>query len=81
MLLAQGLFTRQARSLLDAGEAIVLDLVASHIWSSMSRIIQGRPDPTQGNQEPLRRATAKYKGDAKPTEIPDNLHYPLTYNK
>ncbi len=31
----------QAKALLDAGEAIVLDSVASHIWPSMSRMIQG----------------------------------------
>jgi rhodanese-related sulfurtransferase len=31
----------QAKALLDAGEAVVLDSVASHIWPSMSRIIKG----------------------------------------
>ncbi len=31
----------QAKALLDAGQAVVLDSVASHIWPSMSRIIQG----------------------------------------
>ncbi len=31
----------EAKALLDAGEAVVLDSVASHIWPSMSRIIQG----------------------------------------
>ncbi len=31
----------QAKALLDAGEAVVVDSVASHIWPSMSRIIQG----------------------------------------
>jgi rhodanese-related sulfurtransferase len=30
----------QAKVLLDAGEAVVLDSVASHIWPSMSRIIR-----------------------------------------
>lgn len=32
---------QQAKALLDAGEAIILDSVASHIWPSMSRVIQG----------------------------------------
>ncbi len=31
----------QAKALLDAGEGVVLDSVASHIWPSMSRTIQG----------------------------------------
>jgi rhodanese-related sulfurtransferase len=31
----------QAKAWLDAGEAVVLDSVASHIWPSMSRAIQG----------------------------------------
>lgn len=31
----------QAKALLDAGDAVVLDSVASHIWPSMSRVIQG----------------------------------------
>ncbi len=31
----------QAKALLDAGEAVILDSVASHIWPSMSRKIQG----------------------------------------
>lgn len=30
----------QAKALLDAGKAVVLDSVASHIWPSMSRTIQ-----------------------------------------
>lgn len=31
----------QAKALLDADEAVVLDSVASHVWPSMSRIIPG----------------------------------------
>jgi rhodanese-related sulfurtransferase len=31
----------QSKALLDAGEAVVLDSVASHVWPSMSRVIQG----------------------------------------
>lgn len=31
----------QAKALLEAGDAAVLDSVASHIWPSMSRTIQG----------------------------------------
>lgn len=27
--------------MVDAGEAVILDVVASHIWPSMSRTIQG----------------------------------------
>ena len=30
-----------AKALFDAGEAVILDVVASHIWPSMSRTIQG----------------------------------------
>ncbi len=31
----------QAKAMLDRGEAIILDSVASHIWPSMARIIRG----------------------------------------
>jgi rhodanese-related sulfurtransferase len=30
-----------AKAMVDAGEAIVLDIVASHIWPAMARTIQG----------------------------------------
>jgi rhodanese-related sulfurtransferase len=30
-----------AKKLVDSGEAVVLDVVASHIWPSMTRTIQG----------------------------------------
>ena len=30
-----------AKALVDAGEAVILDVVASHVWPSMARIIQG----------------------------------------
>jgi rhodanese-related sulfurtransferase len=30
-----------ANALVDAGEAIVLDVVASHVWPAMARTIQG----------------------------------------
>ena len=31
----------EAKALIDAGQAIVLDVVASHVWPAMARIIQG----------------------------------------
>ena len=31
----------EAKALVDAGEALILDVVASHVWPSMSRIIPG----------------------------------------
>jgi len=31
----------EAKALVDSGEAIVLDVVASHVWPSMSRTIRG----------------------------------------
>jgi rhodanese-related sulfurtransferase len=31
----------EAKAIIDAGEAIILDAVASHVWSSMARTIQG----------------------------------------
>lgn len=30
-----------AKAMVDAGNAIILDVVAAHIWPSMSRIIEG----------------------------------------
>ncbi len=30
-----------ARARVDAGEAVIVDVVASHVWPSMSRAIQG----------------------------------------
>ena len=31
----------EAKALVDASEAVILDVVASHVWPSMSRSIQG----------------------------------------
>ena len=31
----------EAKAMVDNGEAIVLDAVASHVWSAMTRTIQG----------------------------------------
>ena len=31
----------EAKAMVDVGEALILDVVASHIWPSMTRIIQG----------------------------------------
>lgn len=31
----------EAKALVDAGEAVILDVVASHVWPSMSRSIEG----------------------------------------
>ena len=31
----------EAKAMVDAGEAIVLDVVASHVWPAMARTIQG----------------------------------------
>ncbi|HEX5807213.1 MAG TPA: hypothetical protein VFY25_01000 [Anaerolineales bacterium] len=31
----------EAKDVIDAGEALILDVVASHIWPSMTRTIQG----------------------------------------
>ena len=31
----------EAKSMVDAGEAVILDVVASHVWPSMTRIIPG----------------------------------------
>lgn len=31
----------RAKALVDSGEAIILDVVASHVWPAMSRTIQG----------------------------------------
>lgn len=31
----------EAKALVDAGEALILDVVASHVWPSMTRTIQG----------------------------------------
>jgi rhodanese-related sulfurtransferase len=30
-----------AKAMSDAGEAVIVDVVASHVWSSMTRIIDG----------------------------------------
>ena len=30
-----------AKAMVDAGEALILDVVASHVWPSMTRTIQG----------------------------------------
>jgi rhodanese-related sulfurtransferase len=30
-----------AKAMVDAGEAVILDVVASHVWPSMSRTITG----------------------------------------
>lgn len=30
-----------AKALVDAGQAVVLDMVASHIWPAMTRVIHG----------------------------------------
>ena len=30
-----------AKELIDSGEGIILDMVASHVWPSMTRTIQG----------------------------------------
>ena len=30
-----------AKAMVDAGEAIILDIVASHVWPAMTRTIQG----------------------------------------
>ena len=30
-----------ANAMFDAGEAVVVDVVASHVWPSMTRIIEG----------------------------------------
>ena len=31
----------EAKAMVDAGEALMLDVVASHVWPSMTRTIQG----------------------------------------
>lgn len=31
----------EAKAMVDAGQAIILDVVASHVWPMLSRIIQG----------------------------------------
>ena len=31
----------EAKAMIDAGEAIILDIVASHVWPAMTRTIQG----------------------------------------
>jgi rhodanese-related sulfurtransferase len=31
----------EAKAMVDAGEAVILDVVASPVWPTMSRIIQG----------------------------------------
>ncbi|HSL31005.1 MAG TPA: hypothetical protein VK900_17525 [Anaerolineales bacterium] len=31
----------RAKAMVDSGEAIILDVVAAHVWPSMSRTIQG----------------------------------------
>ena len=31
----------EAKAMVDAGEALILDVVASHVWPSMTRSIQG----------------------------------------
>ena len=31
----------EAKALVEAGEALILDVVASHVWPSMTRIIPG----------------------------------------
>ena len=31
----------EAKALVDAGEAVILDAVASHVWPGMSRTIEG----------------------------------------
>lgn len=31
----------EAKAMIDAGKAIVLDVVASHVWPAMTRTIQG----------------------------------------
>jgi rhodanese-related sulfurtransferase len=37
-----------AKALVDAGDAVILDIVADHVWPAMTRIIQGsiRISPT-----------------------------------
>ncbi len=30
-----------AKAMIDAGEAVILDVIASHVWPSMTRIIPG----------------------------------------
>ena len=36
-----GIEASEAKAMVDAGEAVVLDVVASHIWPAMARTIQG----------------------------------------
>ncbi|HUE98033.1 MAG TPA: hypothetical protein VMN99_02195, partial [Anaerolineales bacterium] len=31
----------EAKAMVDAGEALILDVVASHVWPSMTRTIRG----------------------------------------
>ena len=31
----------EAKTLVDSGEAVILDVVASHVWPAMARTIQG----------------------------------------
>ena len=31
----------EAKAMIDAGDALILDVVASHVWPSMTRIIPG----------------------------------------
>lgn len=31
----------EAKAMVDAGEAVILDVVASHIWPSMTRTVEG----------------------------------------
>lgn len=31
----------EAKALVDSGEAVIVDMVASHVWPSMSRTIRG----------------------------------------
>jgi rhodanese-related sulfurtransferase len=48
-----------AKALLDAGEAVVVDVVASHVWPSMTRIIEGSiripPEEIETRHEELPR--------------------------
>ena len=31
----------EAKAMVDAGEAVILDVVAPHVWPAMSRVIEG----------------------------------------
>ena len=52
----------EAKAMVDAGEAVILDVVATHVWPSMARTIEGSiripPDAIQNRFGELPRDKA-----------------------